>query len=199
MRLEILGPAPTARRLVSLSRYLKNRLNQVKPEKSQFRFAVAYAHESYAQVLGKILHNYVKRGGTVEAVVGVDSRGTSAKALKELISICGPSNVFVYHNPADGTFHPKLYILSEGKTATIIIGSSNLTLGGFANNFEVNVAIELNLESTEDIAFFNTCVRLFEEIKGSRSFKLKPFAETQSYRRIARTCGTLLWKALSQQ
>jgi len=172
MRLKILGPAPTARRLVALSRYLKNRLYQIKPEKSQFRFAVAYAHESYEQVLGKTLRNYVKRGGTIEAVVGVDSRGTSAKALKELINICGPSNVFVYHNPADGTFHPKLYMLSEDKVATIIIGSSNLTLGGFANNFEVNVAIDLNLESPKDKAFFNMCVRLFEEIKGSRSSRL---------------------------
>jgi HKD family nuclease len=155
-----------------LGRYLKSQLSKMKPENSLFRFAAAYAQESYEQLVGNALRNFVKKGGDVEAIIGVDSRGTSAKALKELLKICGPSNVFVYHNPANGTFHPKFYILSDDKSASIIVGSSNLTLGGIANNFEVNMAIELDLGSEEEASTLNSFIKLFEDIKGSPSSRL---------------------------
>jgi HKD family nuclease len=172
MRIIILGPAPAANRLTPFGRYLKNQLNKIKVKESLFRFAVAYAQESYEPLLGKALRSYVKKGGTVEAVIGVDSRGTSAKALKEILGICGPSSVFVYHNPADGTFHPKFYILSDKQSALAIVGSSNLTVGGIANNFEVSTAIELDLESEEDVPIFNSFDKLFKGIKGSPSCRL---------------------------
>lgn len=172
MQLKILGPAPTARKLPSLARYLKAKLSQMQPQKSLLRFAVAYAHESYEPVLGKVLRNYIKKGGNVEVIIGVDSRGTSAKALRGLMDICGSSNVFVYHNPADGTFHPKLYMLSDDRMAIIIIGSSNFTSGGFINNFEINIAIELDLNLEEEASFFSLCSKLFEEIKSSPSSRL---------------------------
>jgi len=172
MRVIVLGPAPTTSKLIPFGRYLKNRLSRIKPKCSLFRFVVAYAQESYEPLLGKAFRNYIKKGGDVEAVIGVDSRGTSAKALKELLSICQPSNVFVYHNPANGTFHPKFYTLSDEKSAFIIVGSSNLTVGGIVNNFEVNVAIELDLELKEEASILNSFDKLFEDIKGSPSSRL---------------------------
>lgn len=172
MQVVILGPAPGASRLVPFGRYLKTRLNKVKPKGSRLRFAVAYAQESYDSILGKALRNFVKKGGDVEAVIGVDSRGTSAKALKKLLKICDPSAVFVYHNPANATFHPKFYILSDEKSAFIIVGSSNLTVGGIANNFEVNIAIELDLKLRKDVSVLNSFDELFEDMKSSPSSRL---------------------------
>src|SRR5579871_4563243 len=44
---------------------------------------------------------------------------------------------------AASTFHPKLWIFSppSGRT-TVVVGSSNLTAGGFGRNYEANVQVD---------------------------------------------------------
>ncbi len=34
------------------------------------------------------------------------------------------------------TFHPKVYVVEHAATATVIVGSNNLTEGGFFSNYE---------------------------------------------------------------
>jgi phosphatidylserine/phosphatidylglycerophosphate/cardiolipin synthase-like enzyme len=41
-----------------------------------------------------------------------------------------------------GLFHPKLYLFTDGDRYALFAGSSNLTYGGFYENFEANVLIE---------------------------------------------------------
>jgi hypothetical protein len=41
-----------------------------------------------------------------------------------------------------GTFHPKLYLFENAGRYCCVIGSSNFTGGGFANNTELNIRIE---------------------------------------------------------
>ncbi|MFI5297987.1 MAG: phospholipase D-like domain-containing protein, partial [Polyangiales bacterium] len=40
-----------------------------------------------------------------------------------------------------GTFHPKVYLFTTGRTFACIIGSSNMTRGGFEENAEMNVLV----------------------------------------------------------
>lgn len=172
MRIRLLGPAPIVSNLNPLGNYLVDKLKYYGSIKGKFRFMVAYAQETFMGVVGQALKNFVKAGGSAEAIIGVDSHGTSAEALKALNSLMGPGNLFVYHNPADATFHPKLYIFVNATEACVVVGSSNLTIGGLANNFEVNVAIELDLNEPRDCQVLRLFDDLFDSIKGSRSSRL---------------------------
>jgi len=48
-----------------------------------------------------------------------------------------------------GVFHPKLIVGVKGREARALIGSSNLTLGGFAGNTEVNVLLSGHVDGPE--------------------------------------------------
>lgn len=97
------------------------------------------------------------------------SNGTSSKLLSKLLKICGPTNIFLYLNPSDALFHPKLYIITGEKKAYVIIGSSNFTLNGFMNNFEINVSFELDLDNDEDESIYNKFNEIYNQIKISPS------------------------------
>jgi HKD family nuclease len=172
MQVVLLGPSPSSIKFVPLWQYLKNRLIKSKRKGSRFRLAVAYAQESYEPLLRKVMQRFAINGGVIEAVVGINGNGTSAKALRGLLEICGPSNLFVYYNPANGVFHPKFYIISDELSASVIIGSSNLTVSGISNNFEISVAIELNLASTKDASMLISFESLFDDIKRLPSSRL---------------------------
>ena len=62
---------------------------------------------------------------------------------------------------SEGTFHPKLAIgrRSDGRVR-ILMGSSNLTVGGFGKNTELNVLLEVdgrNAQARKAIKFFEDC------------------------------------------
>lgn len=75
------------------------------------------------------------RGAEVRLVVGIDLGGTSQEVLQELvqwkINVC-----IVKHRIPGHTFHPKLYLFEWDHRAEIIIGSNNITEGGFFGNYE---------------------------------------------------------------
>lgn len=76
-----------------------------------------------------------KEGATVRFVVGIDLAGTSQEALREIHS-WGIDARVVKHRHAGHTFHPKLVVVERAVAADILIGSSNVTDGGFYNNYE---------------------------------------------------------------
>lgn len=65
------------------------------------------------------------------------------------------------HQVADGTFHPKIYLLQIGVRFRCILGSSNFTHGGLVRNRESNVLIE---GSTRD-KFFLEIVAYIERAR----------------------------------
>jgi HKD family nuclease len=74
-------------------------------------------------------------GSDIRFVLGIDLGGTSQEVLKELLNwnirVC-----IVKHRIPGHTFHPKVYFLEWDKRAEIIIGSNNITEGGFFGNYE---------------------------------------------------------------
>jgi hypothetical protein len=87
-----------------------------------------------------------QRRGKLEAlVVGIDFDGTDPKFLRlfRMTARVRPPN-------GDSTFHPKIYLFSRGDRFDAIIGSSNLTRGGFERNLEANVHVS---GSTNDAYF----------------------------------------------
>jgi hypothetical protein len=80
------------------------------------------------------------RGAQVRFIVGVDLDGTSEEALRELLSWDIEARVVKNRKPRH-TFHPKIYVVERSGSADIIIGSSNLTEGGFYRNYECSAHI----------------------------------------------------------
>lgn len=75
-------------------------------------------------------------GGTsVRLVIGIDLGGTSEDVLRELAD--WNCEVLVFHNPiVRATFHPKIYLFQSEATASLFVGSNNLTDGGMYTNYE---------------------------------------------------------------
>jgi hypothetical protein len=88
----------------------------------------------------------------VRFVLGIDLGGTSQEALAEVLS-WGIDCRIVNHRLPGHTFHPKLYLLEWEGEASIIIGSNNITEGGFFNNYESAAHITYDLPNdAEDFA-----------------------------------------------
>jgi hypothetical protein len=67
-------------------------------------------------------------------VVGLDFHQTDPVILRRF-------EAFVRVLRVDGVFHPKTYLFRKGSSFTCILGSSNLTGGGFGANTEANLIV----------------------------------------------------------
>jgi len=88
-------------------------------------------------------------GSDIRFVLGIDLGGTSQEVLKELLSWRIDVRI-VKHRIPGHTFHPKLYLFKWENRAEIIIGSNNITEGGFFGNYEVAAWINYDLPNDAD-------------------------------------------------
>ena len=118
---------------------------------TQFRLVVAYAKSGPLYRLQELIEEWRSAGKTIEAIFGIDQRGTSKEALEFALSWFDG----VYVTQISGiTFHPKLYLFAGDNYAQVTVGSNNLTVGGTEKNFES--AIQLELDLPEDAAVLDT-------------------------------------------
>ncbi len=111
---------------------------------TEFRAGVAFVKYSGVRHIAAPLADFAKRG-RVQLCVGVDFGGTTAEGLKALLDCAGVNGeIWVYHNEAGVTFHPKLYFFkAKDGRADVAIGSGNLTEGGIYTNYEVAMLLRL--------------------------------------------------------
>ena len=128
---------------------------------TRFQSAVAFAKRSgnYRELL-ESMSTFLNKGGTIEMtfgadVFGSDVRGSELEAIETLLNEFkdhANARMFLYHDKKRSrTFHPKIYLFSNvpNNNALLIIGSSNWSAGGFHDNIEANVIIELDLKDAE--------------------------------------------------
>jgi hypothetical protein len=90
-------------------------------------------------------------------VVGLDFHQTDPQFLKRFRPWAR------VHETGDGTtFHPKIYVFRHGRRFDAILGSSNLTRGGFGGNVEANV----HLHGSTDDGTFIQLTRFIEDLAG---------------------------------
>lgn len=94
--------------------------------------------------LRESLLEQIAAGCELSLTVGIDLGGTSKEVLSELLSWDCEINVFYNPSPRS-TFHPKIYLFQSTKSATVIIGSNNLTDGGFYTNHEAAIRHDFRL------------------------------------------------------
>lgn len=138
-------------------------------EWDMFHGAVAFAKQSgNDRRLLDALAAFAERGGSISLTIGADvfgptSRGTEYAAVETLLETFKPfpeAKLYLYHE-GRRTFHPKLYLFSREAAgrALVIVGSSNWTEGGLAENVEANVSVRFDLNQKDH--------RIeFDEIKG---------------------------------
>jgi len=87
---------------------------------------------------------HVEAGARLRLTIGIDLGGTSREALEELLR--WNCETFIFHNTiARATFHPKAYLFQGATSATLFIGSNNLTDGGFYTNYEAATRYDFEL------------------------------------------------------
>jgi HKD family nuclease len=114
----------------------------------------------------------VAEGADLRLTVGIDMGGTSREVLEELLR--WDCEVFVFHNAIPrSTFHPKFYLFETESSATLFIGSNNLTDGGFFTNYEVSTKYEFEFpEDNEEFERIVAPLRVFLEPSGITAQRL---------------------------
>lgn len=115
---------------------------------NEWEVAVAWVRRSGTCHLLPNLQVFLARGGTARFTVGVDIENTSQEGLQDLLELAayGMSEVFVYHNESNSTFHPKLYLFANQSDARLIVGSNNLTEAGLFINTEAGLLIDVSAD-----------------------------------------------------
>ena len=109
----------------------------------QLQVAVAWVNLEGAA----LLRDAAATAGPLDAIVGINNKGTTVEGMLELLSLTRSLRV-LYQHPFV-TFHPKAYCFDDGKAGTLIVGSSNLTGGGLDSNFEASMAADLSPDLRE--------------------------------------------------
>ena len=135
----------------SLANVLSEHLTRTPPFLS-FHFAVAWARQRGVELIAEALEAYPGRS---VGIVGLNGRRTSYEALYLLCERL--EELWVFYKHPFQTFHPKMYFFLpdpniEAQKAVIITGSSNLTVGGLATNFEACWLQELDPNDIKDKA-----------------------------------------------
>lgn len=125
----------------------------------QFKIAIAMVSAAGMDYVGDSIRRCLQKGGTGEILIGIDLP-TDPKALRDLLRIQskhpGQLELKTFRRLKKRIFHPKLFIF-EGRRGnkSAVVGSSNLTGGGLAENYEVNLLVDSNRIAEELSDYFD--------------------------------------------
>ena len=140
-----------------LGNVLSNMLDANPPASSIVFVSAFVSFQTIMRVKWQIL-GLKGTGSDIRFVLGIDLGGTSREVLTELLEWDIDVRIIKHRIPRH-IFHPKLYLFEWTDRATVIIGSNNMTEGGFFGNYEGAVCITYSLpEETE--AFDTACSQL---------------------------------------
>jgi HKD family nuclease len=151
---------PTSRATTYLTEAVVRELGR--GDVAAWRTIVAFASPSGISALFEepTIADFCDRG-EVEVIVGLDAI-TTPEALDRLVELqdeYGEFRARVFHNRNRGLFHPKMMRFDrEGGSATLIVGSGNLTEGGLHGNFEAFLVLESGAGEGDALALWDDFV-----------------------------------------
>ena len=109
--------------------------------------AVAWVRASGVSYLQKSFTTFLKNGGHLSFIVGIDLYNTTRDGLQALLDLEGHGvcETVVYHNESGSVFHPKIYLFRNEEEARLIVGSNNLTAAGLFSNVEAGLQVDTTL------------------------------------------------------
>jgi HKD family nuclease len=129
-------------------------LRQIDPSIDPFwdklDIAVAWVRGSGMAHLSPQLAGFLRHGGHLSVIVGIDLQNTTLEGLSALLDLeqFGRCETFVYHNEAGSIFHPKLYLFRNEEEARLIVGSNNITEAGLYVNVEAGLQVDTKIDAT---------------------------------------------------
>jgi len=142
-------------------------------EASRVCIAVSRAEASALAVVDLV--GFVKRGGELMLLAGLDEYGTETAMLRRFERMPG-ARCRIYHAWGGTAFLPRLYVLDVGKRRVVYVGSSDLAASGLSRDLAVNVRIEGDASEPE----LERPMRLFEELFWSElSWPITPAFEAE--------------------
>lgn len=109
---------------------------------------VAFAKMSGLRLLLETLADRVANGLSATFVVGIDFFQSEPEVLRSLLrlrasaaKIGGKVSVYMGSEADRCTFHPKVYWFKRKREEALVVGSANMTSGGFSDNHELSVAL----------------------------------------------------------
>jgi HKD family nuclease len=127
-----------------LLRHIDEQTDRIEPYWDSLDIAVAWVRASGMAHLSEGLSNFLRNGGGLSVIVGIDLQNTTKEGLQALLDLeqHGGCETFVYHNEAGGVFHPKLYLFRNEEEARLIVGSNNITESGLYINVEAGLQVD---------------------------------------------------------
>jgi len=128
----------------------------------KFTGITAFTSQSAVTGLSKYISDAKKHFQSITIITGIDKKGTSKEALEALMNLKIRS--FIFYNPSNSIFHPKIYLFEGIEKSEIIIGSSNLTAPGLFSNIETSLWISIENNREEDLKIITQLKDYFREI-----------------------------------
>lgn len=150
--MELHGPNPAVSGVSPIGQHLALAIGRAATG-AVFRAAVGYISEDGVRRLASALRRLIKRGGSVEIVVGLNQVTTEmVAAVRRLVETCGEAGVYIFYDRRGTTFHPKVYSLIERSgEGHLWVGSSNLTGAGLSSNYECNFHLAVEPGITDSV------------------------------------------------
>lgn len=126
-----------------------DRAVDVDPYWDTLDIAVAWVRASGMGYLSERLSKFLRHGGGLSFIVGIDLQNTTREGLEALLDLerFGKCETFVYHNEAGSIFHPKLYLFRNEEEARLIVASNNLTEAGLYVNIEAGLQVDTKVDA----------------------------------------------------
>jgi len=120
------------------------------PTVKELRILVSYANWYGLSAISAPLEAFLRRGGVVRSLFGIDNGVTTPDALAYAFYLTQefPDGyrlaAVVPWQYSDSIFHPKFFKFDRTRQSVVLVGSANLTAGGVLRNHEVGVEITTN-------------------------------------------------------
>nr|WP_273033205.1 phospholipase D family protein [Pseudaminobacter soli] len=115
---------------------------------TRFICIVAFARMSGMKLIQNSLRARVDKGLSATFVIGINFFQSEPDLLRALLRLRAAAaraggEIQVYMGAAAGacTLHPKVYWFKGGRQEALIVGSANMTSGGFSDNHELSAAL----------------------------------------------------------
>lgn len=128
----------------------------------EIRMAVAWGKRSGLGRIAPRLRSFLALPNrSVQAIVGVSEGGASSQGLELLLDLT--DKAYVFHD-AGRTFHPKVFLATGPTSASLFVGSNNMTAGGLAWNYEAALWADLDLAEAEDQQLHQSVLDFFADL-----------------------------------
>ncbi len=175
-------PAKTAL-IDNIASFHKDKIGRELAHANEVLICTAFLKSSGLKHIRTSLNRALKRGARITFIAGTDFYLTEPQALWDIFHLLSENkkqNKLYICNQARSTFHPKVYFWRSSGTATVLVGSANLTDGGLRANHELSI---LSIDSSASTlarqvrGYFSKLLKQTKRIKEAQWLTLSKYEQ----------------------